>query len=170
LQAHNLAEDFSSQCFADNKLFFNGFLPNSYHASAICNYIRDQLLLSRQSFSFETVMSHESKIHFLRDAQKMGYRTYLYFVATETPDINVVRVQERVEKGGHPVPEDKIRSRYERSINLLYDAIGFANRAYIFDNSHEQHEPILIAEYNGKELIARVDAIPYWFVETWNRF
>lgn len=167
---HHLDNDIPSLPFENNCLLLNRLKLNSYHASALCNFIRDELFKAEKSFSFETVMSHESKVHLLRNAQKLGYRTYLYFVGTESPDINVVRVKERVEKGGHPVPEDKIRSRYERSINFLYDAIGFANRAYIFDNSHEQHEPILVAEYNGEELIARVDAIPYWLAETWERF
>lgn len=170
LQGNNLAPSLASLPLKENQLFFNGLQPNSYHASAICNYIRDQLLSQEQSFSFETVMSHESKVDLLRDAQLRGYRTYLYFVATETPEINILRVKERVEKGGHWVPEDKIRMRYEKLINLLCDAIVYTSRAYIFDNSHDEKDPILIAEYDGEDLIARVNAIPHWFARTWERF
>ncbi len=170
LKKHGLADDITKLNYDNNSLLLNGFALNSYHASAICNYIREELLKLRESFSFETVMSHESKIKFLEDAQNQGYKTYLYFIAPESADINVVRVQERVEKGGHSVPEDKIRSRYKRSINLLSEAMEYVNRAYIFDNSHDQSEPVLIAEYNGEELIAKVNAIPNWFIETWNKF
>lgn len=89
---------------------------NSYWASVLADFIRHKLLAAKVSFTFETVMSSPDKVDFLHKAQQAGYRTYLYFVATEDPDINVARVQYRVQTGGHPVAEDKIRSRYARSL------------------------------------------------------
>ena len=80
---------------------------NSYHAAMIAELIRYELLQKRISFSFETVMSHESKVEFLQEASDLGYRTYLYFIATEDPRINVERVAARVLKGGHDVPKGK---------------------------------------------------------------
>ena len=62
------------------------------------------------SFSFETVMSHPSKIKELKKAKEKGYRIYLYFVCTDDAEINVNRVANRIEKGGHPVDVYKIRS------------------------------------------------------------
>ena len=70
------------------------------------DFIRQKLLEARVSFTFETVMSVPDKVAFLRKAQQFGYRTYLYYVATEDPDINISRVRYRVKMGGHPVPED----------------------------------------------------------------
>lgn len=55
----------------------------------------------------------------MRQAQALGYRTYLYFVSTEDPEINVDRVRIRVEEGGHMVAPDKVRSRYFNSLSLL---------------------------------------------------
>jgi len=170
LKHHGLADDISTLSYKNNGLILNGLELNSYHASAICSYIREELLKLKKTFSFETVMSHESKITFLRDAQALGYKTYLYFIATGSSDINVLRVKERVEKGGHPVPEDRIRSRYIRSIDLLHEAMSHSNRAFIFDNSHDENEPVLVAEYDGDELVAKVEALPSWLAETWNRF
>ena len=64
--------------------------------------------------------------------------------------------------GGHSVPEDKIISRYQRSLDLLKEAIQFANRAYIFDNS--THERIWLAEItDGHLLEMRTDQVPAWF-------
>jgi predicted ABC-type ATPase len=80
-------------------------------------------------------MSHHSKVDLLAQAQAAGYRTYLYFVATDDPVINISRVKSRVKLGGHNVPEDKIAERYHRSLELLMDAIRHTNRAYVFDNS-----------------------------------
>jgi predicted ABC-type ATPase len=56
---------------------------NSNVASVIVGFLRDKLLKSRQSFTFETVMSHRSKIDVLQQAQAIGFRTYLYYIATD---------------------------------------------------------------------------------------
>lgn len=134
---------------------------DSYFASVIADFIRRRLLEKGVSFTFETVMSHASKIDILRQAQAAGYRTYLYFVSTENPDINIDRVRIRVEEGGHPVHPDKIRSRYERSLELLPEAIGCCNRAFIFDNSKDS---VLLAEViDGTVLDFRTEDVPEWF-------
>lgn len=64
--------------------------------------------------------------------------------------------------GGHPVPEDKIVSRYKRSLNLLKEAVRFSHRAYIFDNS--SHEHLLLAEITNNDILEmRVGFMPVWF-------
>lgn len=123
---------------------------------------KNKLIEDDKSFTFETVMSMPDKIDLLRRAQKKGYRTYLYYVATEDPEINISRVENRVKMGGHSVPKDKIISRYYRSLDLLMDAVQSTNRAYIFDNSSHQH--IWLAEItNGKTLEMKTDQMPTWF-------
>lgn len=124
--------------------------------------MRFLLLRQHQSFTFETVMSSPDKIQLLQKAQELGYKTYLYYVATEDPNINIERVSNRAAKGGHDVPHDKIISRYHRSLDLLLSAIKATNRAYLFDNSAENQ--ICIAEItNGSELLMRSDTKPAWF-------
>jgi predicted ABC-type ATPase len=135
---------------------------NSYYASVISDFIRQQLLKDQKSFTFETVMSSPDKIELLQRAQAKGFRTYLYYVATEDPNINISRVRQRVRAGGHHVPEEKIISRYERSLNLLLNAIRSSHRAYIFDNSG--HQQIWISEItDGIELAFRSERMPSWF-------
>lgn len=154
----------------DNLVQFGDVEVNSYFASVLADFIRHKLLSAKVSFTFETVMSSPDKIDFLRKSQHVGYRTYLYFVATEDPDINVARVQSRVEMGGHPVAEDKIRSRYVRSLVLLPEAVAYADRAYIFDNSGG--EKVWIAEVtNGTEIEMKTDQMPAWFkTALWDKF
>lgn len=144
-------------------LIFNNININSYIASALVDFLRDHLLKNRVSFTFETVMSHESKVQFLQEAQQQGFRTYLYFVATKNPQINISRVQYRVKTGGHDVPQDKIIDRYYRSLDLLIDAISSSHRAYIFDNSTEDDSDFLAEITNGIELEIKVDTVPLWF-------
>jgi predicted ABC-type ATPase len=148
--------------FRNNTVYFNSNEINSYHASLLADFIRRKLIDNKISFSFETVMSHPEKVDLLKIAQKCGFKTYLYFVATEDPEINVERVQIRVENGGHSVPEDKIRERYVRSLNLLSNAIEFTDRAYIFDNSGGARA--FIAEItNGSDLKYHTSSVPHWF-------
>jgi predicted ABC-type ATPase len=66
----------------------------------LADAIRRALLAQGSTFTFETVMSSRDKIDFMREAQALGYRTYLYFVATDDPEINISRVQLRVSQGG----------------------------------------------------------------------
>lgn len=75
-----------------------------YLAAVLADYLRQELLSARLSFTFETVMSHPSKVELLRQAKAAGYRTYLYFIATEDPQVNIDRIATRVALGGHPVP------------------------------------------------------------------
>jgi predicted ABC-type ATPase len=66
---------------------------DSYWASVAGDFLRQELLKQRASFTIETVMSHRSKVDFLTEAQQMGYRTYLYFIATDDVAINISRVR-----------------------------------------------------------------------------
>jgi predicted ABC-type ATPase len=121
--------------FETGRLFFGNVSVNSYFASVAVDFLRQRLLEQKISFTFETVMSHRSMADLLEQAQRLGYRTYLYFVATDDPAINISRVRNRVNQGGHNVPKGKIEERYHRSLNLLIDAIHHSHRAYVFDNS-----------------------------------
>ncbi|MGI8493898.1 MAG: zeta toxin family protein [Pyrinomonadaceae bacterium] len=162
LEKADLLTETESLRFNDNKLSFHDTGVNAYFASVAADFIRQKLILSRRSFAFETVMSSPDKIELLEKAKSFGYRTYLYFVATDSPSINISRVKYRVKTGGHDVPTDKITTRYYRSLDLLREAIKNTNRAYLFDNSGS--ELLWLAEItDGKNLELKADAVPPWF-------
>lgn len=104
-------------------------------AQAIADDQRDACIRAKRSFSFETVMSHPSKVDILVRAKEAGFTVLLYFVGTDDPQTNIERVALRVAQGGHAVPEDKVRDRWFRTMNLLQQAIKSSDRSYIFDNS-----------------------------------
>ena len=162
LKKAGLAASASNLNFSSGKLGFQNVQINSYWAAVTADFLRQKLLEKRESFTFETVMSSPDKVALLEKAQHSGYRTYLYYVATDDPIINISRVRNRVLLGGHSVPEDKIVSRYERSLDLLMEAIRYSHRAYIFDNSNHRH--IWLAEITGGSLLEiRTNHIPNWF-------
>jgi predicted ABC-type ATPase len=162
LEKADCLEEASYLRFNDQKLSFHDVLANAYFASVAADFIRQKLIEVSKSFTFETVMSFPDKVQILDKAQSRGYRTYLYYVATENPEINISRVRYRVSRGGHSVPEDKIVSRYKRSLDLLKQAIKFTHRAYIFDNSAQEH--VWLAEItNGKTVEMKTAQVPVWF-------
>ena len=135
---------------------------NSYSVAIVADFFKEQYLKHRISFSFETVFSHPAKIDILRRAQAAGFKTYMYFVATENPVINVNRIKERVALGGHDVPEEKTRSRYLRCMEQVRYALPYLNRAYFFDNSTQQS--LYLAEYESEVgFTLHSELLPSWF-------
>jgi predicted ABC-type ATPase len=104
-------------------------------AQRIADRMRQECIRDRRSFSFETVMSHPSKIAVMHEARDAGFATRLYFVATEDPVVNVNRVAQRVSLGGPSVPKGKIVARYARTLALLPEAIRTVEAAVLFDNT-----------------------------------
>jgi predicted ABC-type ATPase len=162
LKKANLVDEAKLLKFKDQKLDFSAVKINSYFASVAADFIRKNLMKNLRSFSFETVMSSEDKILLLKKANELGYKTYLYFIATKKPSINISRVKHRVSCGGHNVPKDKIISRYHRSLDLLSEAIKNSWRAYIFDNSGSK-EFLLAEAQNGKIIEIKTESVPAWF-------
>lgn len=137
---------------------------DSYVAASLVDFLREDLFAAGQSFSFETVMSHRSKIDFFARARTAGYRTYLYFVATESLHLSCYRVKERFALGGHDVPEQKIAERYTRCLELVGAAIPHAYRAFLFDNSGT--EPVWLAQVTPEgalQLQVPATSLPGWF-------
>jgi predicted ABC-type ATPase len=139
-----------------------------YLAAALTAYLRHCCVESRRTFTFETVMSHPSKIDVFKATRTLGYRNYLYFIATEDPQINVRRVANRVASGGHDVDITKIIDRYHRTMGLLPDAVRETHRAFFFDSSTPENWHF--ASYStegGVKLIG--DEVPRWFRSVWEK-
>ena len=137
----DLLDETGGLSFRDDTLRFGSLAVNANLASVVAAMFRQRLLEVRVRFSFETVLSIPETVLFWCAAQESGYRTYLYYVATDNPDIIVGRIRSRVAMGGNPVPEDKIIRRYFLSLDFLKEAVSHSNRAYIFDNSEQCASP-----------------------------
>ena len=107
---------------------------HSYEAAQVAAATRDRLLELREPFIAETVFSHPSKLELIDGAVAAGYTVVLHALMVPE-DLSVQRVAHRVASGGHAVPEDKIRQRYERLWPLVVDAIGRIDTARVWDNS-----------------------------------
>lgn len=131
-------------------------------AQAIADERRKTFIRERKSFSFETVMSHPSKLDVLREARAAGFFVQMFFVATDDPLINVSRVANRVAKGGHDVPTGKIIERYKRVLAMLPDALLLCHAATIFDNSAIVIKPWIATALHNDRLIIQASKITSW--------
>lgn len=128
-----------------------------------CESMREDCLVNKRSLIFETVLSADDKIDFIRRAKEAGFFIRIFFVSTEHPSVNASRIARRVMKGGHDVPISKIISRYYKSIVNCMKASRYADRTYVYDNTAENEEAkILFRMTDGKLVKQYLQELPRW--------
>lgn len=138
---------------------------HSYEAAKIAEAMRLQLLQQGRTFCFETVFSHPSKIDFVAQAKTIGYEIILVFIHLEFVSLNQARVAQRVNEGGHSVPEEKVSSRIPRVLQNIKQTISLCDYLYILDNSRLDNPFQRISEVSNDQLTIKKDPLPKW-VET----
>lgn len=110
----------------------------------------NELMKEGENFSIETTLATRSYIRLVQQAQKKGYRVSLIYFWLNSPELAINRVKQRVSEGGHSIPEEVIRRRYQAGINNLFD-IYMPNVDYwlLADNSRENR--VVVAE-GGRNL------------------
>ena len=91
----------------------------------------------KEDFTFETVLSSHYKLDILQKAKDEGYFIKCVFVLTVDPSVNVARVRARVAHGGHDVAEDKIISRYYKSLENIKQLMKLCDIMHVYDNTDE---------------------------------
>ncbi len=128
-----------------------------------CEKQREECLLDGKSLIFETVLSSENKVAFIRRAREAGFFIRIFFVATSHPSINAARIAQRVMEGGHDVPITKVISRYYKSILNCKRCASLADRVYIYDNSVDDADARLLFRMTDGQLFKQyTDDIPEW--------
>ena len=111
-------------------------MMDNREAAVFVDEMRYKSIEEKRDFTFETVLSSSYKIDLLKRAKEEGYFIKCIFVLTVDPYVNVARVRARVADGGHSVEEEKIISRYYKSlsnIKLLLDEI--CDVMHVYDNT-----------------------------------
>jgi len=130
---------------------------HAYEAARLAEDERRQRIADGSSFISETVFSHPSKVELVSAAVDAGYLVHLHVMLVPV-ELSVQRVLERVRRGGHTVPEQKIRDRYDRLWDHVGRAMGIADVAEVFDNSSARAPFRLCASFEHGVLIG----IPSW--------
>ncbi len=120
---------------------------------------------------FETTLGGNTIPRLLGDAAVRGHRVVIWYVGLDSPETHVQRVAERVQRGGHPIPEARIRERFTRSLENLISLLPVLNECRLFDNSDnvdmdngEAPKPISLLHLLDGEILERIDLreVPEW--------
>lgn len=131
-----------------------------YEAAELAASVRRELVNQRESFIFETVLSDPvgEKVEQLASYAALGYTVVLIFIRIGSADQSSRRVAIRVCQGGHDVPEDKLRARFERTLANLQRAIEWLPHVIVFSNEDLSNPYQLIAAYeNGQAMEQKKD-------------
>jgi predicted ABC-type ATPase len=109
-----------------------------------------ELASGGKDFAFETTLASRFYATWLKELKTEGYRVSLVFLWLRSSDFAVERVNERVRLGGHSIPEETIRRRYERGLNNLFNLyIPIADAWRIFNSAPEL--PIEVVRYTQEQ-------------------
>ena len=113
----------------------------------------EDLLTKDKTFSIETTLATKSYINLVRRAQAKGYTVRLLFFWLNSPELALLRIAERVAKGGHNIPEPVVRRRYVAGIrNLIRLFMNEVDYWVIYDNS--EYPAVQVATGGKNETIA----------------
>ena len=133
-------------------------------ATRLADRYRRQLAERGQSFVMETVFSDPAgdKLGFLSGCRAKGYVVLLVFIGLDSPMLSRARVAERVERGGHDVPDEKIETRFPRTLENLRRALEVVDFAILFDNSSSGAPFRFVASFEQGKPLDRSDLAPRW--------
>ena len=128
-------------------------------------------IAERLNFAFETTLGGNSIPALLSSALSAGLEVRVWYVGLSSVELHIARVKARVEKGGHPNPEQKIRERFDRSRLNLIRLLPRLTELLAYDNSNdadpdagERPEPMLLLHMASGKIIDSCDlqSIPEW--------
>ena len=98
---------------------------------------------ARTDFAFETTLSGRAYVPLLRRVKQSGFRLHMFYLWIPSPELAMLRIRDRVESGGHNVPERDVRRRFVRTLGNLFALYRpWLDTLRFFDNSSD--EPRLI--------------------------
>jgi predicted ABC-type ATPase len=125
----------------------------------------------RLDFAFETTLGGRTIAALLHKALAAGIEVRIWFVGLSSPELHIARVRSRVARGGHDIPEEKIRQRYDQSRIHLIELMPKITELRVYDNSidadpHAGHapQPVLILHLAKRKIVQMVDLAktPEW--------
>ena len=121
------------------------------------------LLERKADFAIETTLATRSLLQIVRQAQQQNYETTVLYFWLNSPDLAIERVRDRVESGGHHIPDAVIRRRYVMGLQYLFDVyIPVIDRWILADNSKP---PFSVVAEGSKDVIYIKDNEKYQLIQ-----
>lgn len=138
----------------------------AFRAGRIALRRRNELLQERRSFAIETTISGHGHLPVIKRTKQDGWGIGVVYIGLSTADLAIERVRQRVRQGGHDVPPEDVRRRYERSLQNLADVCDIADRLIVFDNSSARLPMRRVLELNHGRVLFAQRRIPRWLGTT----
>lgn len=111
------------------------------------------LINDRMTFALESTLSGRSYLDLLLKSKANGYTIAIYYIYLDSVELSMNRIAERVQRGGHDVPEDIVSRRYKRSLsNFINGYLQLADRWRLYDNSSTEYK-LIAMETNGEKTV-----------------
>ena len=122
------------------------------------------------TYAFESTLGARSITQALIEGARNGAMIELHFTGLDSPERHMARVAARVGKGGHDIPEEKIRQRYVSSRENLIRLVPAITNLFVYDNSIEADpelgppEPVLLLQVEDRKLVYAIEPerVPQW--------
>lgn len=121
---------------------------------------QERLLKEGKSFALDTTFSGNRELALMKRASQAGYKVNLIFICVDAPGVCLSRILERVQIGGHDVPDEDALRRYGRSLSNLTSAFDLADRILVLDNSGERRR--LVFSYEQGRVKHMSPNLPDW--------
>lgn len=120
---------------------------DSFSAARLLDALRDRMIDEARGFITETVFSDRdgAKLRMLAKAVVAGFDVTLIYIGITGPELSALRIAQRVKRGGHDVPKEKLASRFERSLANLTASVAVVPSIKMYDNSSPEHPYRLVA-------------------------
>lgn len=113
----------------------------------------------------ETTLSGSRAERVIAVARERGYFIRLFYIGLNSCEESIKRIKNRVEKGGHGIDSNTVRTRFDKRFDSLTKILPLCNEAYFYDNENGFAQ---VAEYKNGEIIFRNGAKPQWLDELCN--
>ncbi|MBI4266511.1 MAG: zeta toxin family protein [Acidobacteria bacterium] len=124
----------------------------------------ERAIAERLDFAFETTLGGHAIPALLHRALAAGIEVRIWFVGLTSPELHVARVRSRVARGGHDIPEGKIRQRYDQSRINLIELMPTITELRVYDNSIDADpyaghapQPVLILHLAKRKIVEMID-------------
>lgn len=114
------------------------------------------------NFTQETTLSGKKTLHTITAARDMDFYIRLYYVGISTPEESLARIENRVRKGGHDIPPETVKKRFESRHADLARILPYCNEAHFYDN---ENGFVHAGEYRNGEMIPVRTPLPGWLEE-----
>lgn len=120
------------------------------------------LISDKMNFSMETTLSGRLPLKQIESAKKNGFRVIIYYLGLEKLTINLNRIRQRVEQGGHNIPKEDVLRRESRSLKNLMNLVFVADEIHLIDNTYMQAIIAASIHKDGYQLHIPEHKIPRW--------